>query len=96
MIELTAAKGSTMFTMSMASMQSAELTDKRQDNIKVVMDDLKEQGVISFTEIQENPSGVLGGRPIKVYYVSERDSHVVVARVSVAYTGVILPTTIGH
>ena len=74
----------------MSHVQISELTGKRQDWIKVVMDDLKKEGVISFTEILENPEGGLGGRPIKVYYVTERDSHVVVGKISSAYLGFLV------
>lgn len=74
----------------MSHVQIHKLTGVRQDWIKVVMDDLGKDGVISFTEILENPEGELGGRPIKVYYVNERDSHVVVGKISSAYLGFLV------
>lgn len=35
-------------------MQIAKLTEKRPDNVKVVMEELRDQGLVSFAEIQEN------------------------------------------
>ena len=74
----------------MSHLQIADLTKKRQDNVKPVMDSLKDEGVIRFTEIQETSHDGAGARPIKVYYVNERDSHVVVARLSPAYTAYLV------
>ena len=70
----------------MSHLQIVELTKKRQDNVKRTMTALRNEGVISFTQLEENPAGGLGGRPITVYYVNKRNSHVVVARLSTEYT----------
>lgn len=80
----------------MSHLQISQLTGVRQDNVKRTMDDLINEGVISFTQIEENPAGSLGGRPIKVYYVNERDSHVVVGKISAAYLGFLVDFWMAH
>lgn len=81
----------------MSHVQIHKLTGVRQDNIKVVMDGLKKDGVIAFTEIQEMVeigSGAM--RSAKVYYVNERDSHVVVGKISAAYLGFLVDFWMAH
>jgi phage regulator Rha-like protein len=58
----------------------------RHDNVKRTMDTMANRGVIAFTQIEENPSGALGGRPGTVYHVNERDSYVVMAQLSPEFT----------
>lgn len=67
----------------MSHLQITELTDKRQDWVKSVMDELRKEGLIpTLTEILEVNHK---NQRVKVYYVNERDSHVVVARLSPEY-----------
>ena len=73
--------------------QIAELTGKRQDNVKRLMDTLQGQGVISFTQREEKATG---GRPLNLYQVSERDSYVVVAQLEAKLTARLVDFWLEH
>lgn len=62
--------------------QLAELTGKRQDNVKRVIEKLSVGGVITFTQFEEKGNG----RPLTVFTVNERDSYIVVAQLCPEYT----------
>lgn len=80
----------TVIEETMSSQQIAELLDKRHDTVKVSMERLKDREVISFTSMTENPTSELGGRPVEIYHVNERDSYVVVAQLSPEFTALIV------
>lgn len=58
--------------------------------MKRTMDRLADRGVISFTPMEDNPSGALGGRPGTVYLVGEDDSYTVVAQLSPEFTAALV------
>ncbi|WP_062390756.1 phage antirepressor KilAC domain-containing protein [Pseudomonas abietaniphila] len=68
----------------MSSREIAELTGKRHDNVKRTVDTLASDRVISFPQIEENPTSI--GRPGKHYLIGKRDSFVVVAQLSPEFT----------
>lgn len=80
----------------MSHKQIVQLTGKRQDWVKSVMDDLQNDGLIRFTEILETSHEGAGARPVKIYYVNERDSHVVVAKLSSEYTAYLVDFWFAH
>ncbi|MEQ6329071.1 Rha family transcriptional regulator [Pseudomonas chengduensis] len=83
---------SSMFTpvisATMTSLEIAELTGKRHDNVKRTIETLMGQGVITSPQIEEKPS--TGGRPGSEYRFSgdqgKRDSIIVVAQLSPEFT----------
>ncbi|WP_429499397.1 phage antirepressor KilAC domain-containing protein [Robbsia andropogonis] len=74
--------------LRMTSQEIADLVEKRHDNVKRTIDQLANQGVISFPQIEEKPS--TGGRPATEYVFTgekgKRDSIVVVAQLSPEFT----------
>ena len=71
---------------TMTSKQIAAVVDKRHDNVKRTIENLANQGVISFTQIEETSHEGAGARPVVVYVVNERDSYVTVAQLCPAET----------
>ena len=70
--------------LTMTSVEIAELTGKRHDNVKRTIDTLAGDRVISSPQIEENPASV--GRPGKHYLIGKRDSFVIVAQLSPEFT----------
>lgn len=70
--------------LTMSSREIAELTGVRQDNVKRTMLALKDKGVISFTQIEENTNSA--GRPPVLFMVDKRNSYIVVAQLSPEFT----------
>ncbi len=71
---------------TMTSKQIAVVVEKRHDNVKRTIENLANQGVISFTQIEETSHQGAGARPVAVYVVSERDSYIIVAQLCPEYT----------
>ncbi|MGY6160475.1 Rha family transcriptional regulator [Paraburkholderia strydomiana] len=72
-----------MNEMKISSKEIASLTGKRHDNVKRTIDSLVEEKVVAFPQIEEK---VTGGRPLREYFVGERDSYVIVAQLSPQFT----------
>lgn len=74
-------------SMSMTSLEIAELVEKRHDNVKRTIETLIEKGVITSPQIEEKPTA---GRPLSIYVFEgdqgKRDSIVVVAQLSPEFT----------
>lgn len=74
-------------TPTISHVQLAEMTGKRQDNVKRVIEKLSEQGVIAFTQIEDVQSkGNNREYKITLFNVNERDSYIVVAQLCPEYT----------
>ena len=73
-------------SQTMTSKQIAVVVEKRHDNVKRTIENLANQGVISFTQIEETSHQGAGARPVAVYVVSERDSYIIVAQLCPEYT----------
>ena len=71
---------------TMSSREISELVESRHDNVKRSMETLRDGGLISFTQSQETSHDGPGARPVAVYLVNKRDSYVVVAQLSPAFT----------
>ncbi len=70
--------------LTMTHLQFAEITGKRNDNVKRVMESLEKQGIISITQIEEPQSR--GGKVTTIFHVNERDSYIVMAQLSPEFT----------
>ncbi|MEL7628713.1 phage antirepressor KilAC domain-containing protein [Pectobacterium aroidearum] len=74
-------------SMSMTSLEIADLVEKRHDNVKRTIETLIEKGVITSPQIEEKPTA---GRPMSIYVFEgeqgKRDSIVVVAQLSPEFT----------
>lgn len=81
---------STITNPTMSSREIAELLESRHDNVKLSMERLAANGVISFTSSQETSHEGSGARPVLVYLVNKRDSYVVVAQMSPKFTGALV------
>jgi phage antirepressor YoqD-like protein len=80
-----------MFEMSksavtMSSREIAELLEVRHDNVKLSIERLATNGVISFTSMTETSHEGAGARPVLTYAVNKRDSYIVVAQMSPKFT----------
>lgn len=73
--------------LTMSSKEISELLESRHDNVKTAIERLSHKGIITFTAMQEKPTG---GRPAVSYHVNERDSYVVVAQLSPEFTARIV------
>jgi phage regulator Rha-like protein len=77
--------------LSMTSREIAELVEKRHDNVKTLIESLAAQGVIILPEFQEVSNTGPGPKTIGIYRFTgdqgRRDSIVVVAQLSPAFTG---------
>ncbi|WP_454826061.1 phage antirepressor KilAC domain-containing protein [Paraburkholderia xenovorans] len=71
---------------TMSSREIAELVESRHDNVKRTMETLRDRGLISFTQAEETSHSGPGARPVVVYLVGKRDSYVIVAQLSPAFT----------
>lgn len=85
-MNLAVTPGSTK-TTTMSSREIADLVEKRHDNVKRVIDNLIESGVIKSPQIEEIPTAT---KPVMVYVFSgeqgKRDSIIVVAQLSPEFT----------
>jgi phage regulator Rha-like protein len=70
--------------LTMSSREIAEVVESRHDNVKITIERLGVKGIVTFTATQEPTLG--GGKPVTVYHVNKRDSHVVVAQLSPEFT----------
>jgi len=71
---------------TMSSREISELVESRHDSVKRSMETLMDSGLISFTQSVETSHDGPGARPVAVYLVNKRDSYVVVAQLSPAFT----------
>ncbi|MFM2589480.1 Rha family transcriptional regulator [Vibrio sp. TBV020] len=69
--------------LTMSHREIANLTNTRPDNVKRTIDSLASKNLITFTQTEEKPTS---GRPGIAYHVNEKDSYVVVARLSPEFT----------
>lgn len=72
--------------LTMSSREIAELLNVRHDSVKRTMERLRDDALIRFTPSVETSHSGAGARPVEVYLVNERDSYVVVARLSPEFT----------
>lgn len=74
-------------SMSMTSLEIADLVEKRHDNVKRTIETLIEKSVIASPQVEEKPTA---GRPMLIYVFEgeqgKRDSIVVVAQLSPEFT----------
>lgn len=74
-------------TLTMSSLEIANLVEKRHDNVKRTIETLVKRGVITSPQIEEKPTD---GRPVTEYIFSgeqgKRDSIIVVAQLSPEFT----------
>lgn len=70
--------------LTMSSKEMADLTEKRHDNVKRLVESLATQGVIQHPQIEEVKNHL--GQKVKEYQISKRDSYVVVAQLSPEFT----------
>ena len=73
---------------TMTSKEMADLTEKRHDNAKRLIDSLAEKGVIASPQIEETSFIGADGRKqaMTVYRFGKRDSFVIVAQLSPEFT----------
>ncbi|MBR8217734.1 Rha family transcriptional regulator [Burkholderia sp. MBR-1] len=69
--------------LMMSSREIADLVESRHDNVKVTIERLVSRGVIASPAMQEKATA---GRPVVEYLVGKRDSYVIVAQLSPAFT----------
>lgn len=73
--------------LTMSHLQFADMTGKRKDNVKRLMETLSNQGVISVTQIEEGYIKGDGKSDKRVVFsVNERDSYIVMAQLSPTFT----------
>lgn len=88
----TAAAQSNVFmaarTPTMSSREIADLVESRHDDVKRSIDRLVERGVIAQPPMADEPGSDAVGRarPTKIYRLGKRDSYIVVAQLSPAFT----------
>lgn len=71
----------------MSSREIAELTEKRHDNVKRLIDSLIAKGLVQPQIEDERERDALGRlRAAQVYRVNQRDSYVIVAQLSPEFT----------
>ncbi|MGD9662069.1 MAG: hypothetical protein AB7U63_12420 [Porticoccaceae bacterium] len=74
-------------TITMTSLEIAELVESRHDNVRIAIHRLVDKGVITLPAMQVKPTA---GRPMQVYVFSgeqgKRDSIIVVAQLSPEFT----------
>lgn len=75
---------------TMTSLEMAELTEKRHDNVKRTVETLVSQGVIALPQIEEVSNTGPGPKMISVYAIGKRDSYIVVAQLSPEFTARIV------
>lgn len=68
---------------TMSSREIADLVELRHDNVKRTIETLVERGVIASPQTEEKPTA---GRPAIEYRIGKRDSYVIVAQLSPAFT----------
>lgn len=75
---------------TMTSLEMAELTGKRHDNVRRTIETLSEKGVITLPHFEEVPNSGPGPKTVMAYVFSgeqgKRDSYIVVAQLSPEFT----------
>ena len=69
---------------TMSSREIQVVIGSRHDTVKLTIERLADRGLITFTPMVKPTPG--GGKPTTVYHVNQRDSYVVVARISPEFT----------
>ena len=73
---------------TMSSVEISKLTKKRHDNVKRLIEDLAQDGLVHPQSEDEWSTDKLGRpRATRIYNVGERDSYVIVAQLSPEFTG---------
>lgn len=70
---------------TMTSRELAELAEKRHDNVMRVIESLEDAGLI-LPQLEEVPNDGAGPKTIRQYRLNQRDSYVVMARLSPEFT----------
>lgn len=70
---------------TMTSREMADLTEKRHDNVRRTIESLFHEGLISKPQIEDGNKAA-NGVVERVYHVCKRDSYVIVAQLSPAFT----------
>lgn len=70
---------------TMTSREMADLTEKRHDNVRRTIESLFHDGLISKPQIEDGNKAA-NGVVERVYHVGKRDSYVIVAQLSPAFT----------
>ncbi len=71
--------------ITMTSRETADLVEKRHDNVKRTIETLARKGVIAFPQSEETPTPG-GGPASKTYHLCKRDTFVVIAQLSPEFT----------
>lgn len=71
--------------VTMTSREMADLTEKRHDNVRRTIESLFHEGLISKPQIEDGNKSA-NGVVERVYHVCKRDSYVIVAQLSPAFT----------
>ncbi len=69
---------------TMSSREIADLVESRHDNVKRTIETLAERGVIQLPQTEEVKNHL--GQTVSEYRIGKRDSHVIVAQLSPAFT----------
>jgi len=72
-------------SQTITSKQIAVVVEKRHDNVKRTIENLANQGVISYPQVEDGIKAA-NGVVERLYLVSERDSYIVVAQLCPEYT----------
>lgn len=72
--------------VSMSSLEISELVESRHDKVKQSIERLAERGVITLPPMGEVSNPGAGPRLIAAYFVSKRDSYIVVAQLCPEFT----------
>jgi phage antirepressor YoqD-like protein len=73
-------------TATMSSLEIAQLTDKRHDNVRRTIESLADSGIITLPQVEEVSNDGPGPKTISAYLVSKRDSYIIVAQLSPEFT----------
>lgn len=71
--------------MTMTSREIADLVESRHDNVKRTIERLADSGVIQLPPLEDVKNGQ--GQAVTEYHIGKRDSYVIVAQLSPAFTG---------
>ena len=71
--------------VTMSSLEIAEITGKRHDNVRRTIESLAESSVIQLPQFEGVKNQL--GQSIKSYLIGKRDSYVIVAQLSPEFTG---------
>ena len=72
--------------VTMSSREIADLVEKRHDNVLRTIESLLARGTIALPQLEEVPNDGPGPKMIRQYRIGKRDSYVIVAQLSPAFT----------